>query len=813
MFHSKIEIYFRKARWQRFFLLSALLPALAALSSCGSSSTTATPTITLTSDATSGSVNVNGTVQFTATITNLSSTLANFEVSLTGGTPVIGGNATIGFITSGGKYTAPPTIPLVNNVQSNSVVITAAAQAQTSLTATYTLTLLPPATINGIFPQGATVAAGMTQPFTATFSSGTANGVNWFINNSPSCSATSALMGTTTSGSATVALTTGTASATIVGMQISGGGIPAGDSIASVTPTTITLVSPATASNTAETITLLGYANGLVPGNGTNTYPYGKMTLQGNYTAPVIPPAGGTIALTAVSQADPAQTKCVMLTLTYGNASLSGPYAFSTNGRVISTSAFFARAGSFTAGNGAVSGGIETYNEVGHGGATQHTFLGTYNIGPDGRGTMEFCEDTAASSCAAAAATAFFHVVIISAQQVQIMEFSPPGSSVAPRSASGEMILQDSSIVTAGNPAMTGGYSFDFSGILTGSTPLSMVGEFNADGRTPGAIATSVIYPLPGIIDINNGGSLSHAQISGTSSYSINRNGQGTAAVATNDPTFPNLAFNIYVVSASRAIFIESDGVAVMVGDAFKQQTNTCTWGTNSLNGTTILQTSGRSASGSVTDLISFTANGTGTAAAGSNDENNAGTVSSGTSLGGTYSIDNTAGSCGRGTLSLGSPASHTYVFYMISSSSAVIEETSTGVVGHGILRRPQTGSVTFGALNSFALNLAGSNAAGASAGCEDVLGQMNVGSTGSLVADQAGSFGSLDINNPDGLGTTQTIALTSGSLGAGSRTTLALTSTGVTRHYVLYLLSPTHLFVMSTDSTGVAQGSLYQQF
>ena len=703
MLPSKIELHLRAARWLRIFLFFALLPALAALSSCGSSSTAA-PTISVTAAA--STVSVNETVQFTATIANLSSTLVNWEVA-----GVIGGNlATNGSIDSNGLYTAPP-VPPTNNV----VVITAVAQAQTSLTATANLTIEPPATITGVAPANATVAAGGLQIFTATFSSGTGIGVNWFINNSPSCSAIAATKGTTTSGSSTVTLTTGTVPASYVGTYVSGGGIPANDTIASVLNggASFTLTTPATASNTSETITLLGYSNGLVVANGQNTYPYGQMSNQGNYTAPLIPPAGGTIALSAVSQSDATQTYCVPVVLAYGNASLQGPFTFSASGRVISTNAFFTRAGRFTAGAGNLTGGLETYNEVGQGGAAQHTFLGSYNIGSDGRGTMQFCEDTSASTCTAAAATVFFRVVIISAQQVQMVEFSSPSSSVAARTASGVMLAQDPSVLTTSG--MTGAYSFDLYGILTGTTQLSMVGEFSADGR--GAFNnTSLNFPIPGIMDINNGGNPSQAQISSTSTYSINSNGQGTATVLTTDPSFPNLTFTIYIVSASRAVFIESDGNAVLLGDAIKQQTSTCTWGTNSLNGAAILDTSGRSASGSITDLIRFTANGTGTAAAGSNDENNAGVVSSGNSLAGTYSIDSTAGSCGRGTLSLAGPASHSYVFYMVSSTLAVVQETTSGVVAHGQLVQPQSGSVALEPLSSFALALAGTNVAGLNA-------------------------------------------------------------------------------------------------
>jgi hypothetical protein len=733
VFQLKTDFYFRKARWQRFLPLFALLPALAALSSCGSS-TAATPTISVTASA--STVNVNGTVQFTATIANLSSTLATWQVN-----SVIGGNlATTGSIDSNGKYTAPPTPP-TNNV----VVITAVAQAQTSLTATANLTIEPPATITGITPATATVVAGAQQAFVVTFSSGTGNGVSWYINNSPTCSAT------------------------------------------------------------------LGVLNGLVTVNGANTYPYGKITNQGNYTAPLIPPPGGAIALTAVSTADSKQTFCETINLAYGNASLQGPFAFSDSGRVISTNAFFARAGSFTAdGSGNLAGGLETYSDNGQTGIVRHKFLGNYNIGPDGRGTMEFCENDTSSSCAPGAAQVFFRVAILSAQQVQIVEFSQPGSLVAQRTASGQMVLQDVTVFkTAG---LIGAYSFDFSGVSSNVAAFSTIGEFSTDGR--GAISTSLpISQIPGRMDINNNGTLSQPAISNTSSYSINSNGQGTATLLlSGDPHFSQLVFDVYMVSASQAIFVESDGQAVLVGNATKQQATSCSWGPNSLNGFLVAETSGTDASGSVTDLINVKADGIGTATAITNDENNAGVVTSGTTLAGSYTIDN----CGRGTLSLSGPKTHSYAFYLISSSAATIQETTAGTVGHGLLVQPQSGSVTLGTLNSFALNLAGVDAAGVLAR-EDIIGQITTLTVTPVTGPSTTSVsaGSLDINNSGGLGATQTLALSAGSLTAGNRATLTLTSGSTTRNYVLYFVSQTQFFVMDADSSpaSVAIGSLYQQF
>ena len=320
------------------------------------------------------------------------------------------------------------------------------------------------------------------------------------------------------------------------------------------------------------------------------------------------------------------------------------------------------------------------------------------------------------------------------------------------------MLAQDPSVLTTSG--MTGAYSFDFYGILTGTTQLSMVGEFSADGR--GAFNnTSLNFPIPGIMDINNGGNPSQAQISSTSTYSINSNGQGTATVLTTDPSFPNLTFTIYIVSASRAVFIESDGNAVLLGDAIKQQTSTCTWGTNSLNSAAILDTSGRSASGSITDLIRFTANGTDTATAGSNDENNAGVVSSGNSLAGAYSIDSPAGSCGRGTLSLAGPASHSYVFYIGFIDACRGPGNHFGCCGARTIGSAAERIGGAGTAQQLRAGPGRNNVGRGSMQKEMTLpDNLMSADTGSLVANAGGSFGSLDINNsdPNNPGVTQTI-------------------------------------------------------
>ena len=534
----------------------------------------------------------------------------------------------------------------------------------------------------------------------------------------------------------------------------------------------------------------------------------GSISAQGNYTAPLVPPPGQTVTITATSKALATETMKVTVTVVFGNAVLQGPYAFSASGR-LTTKAFWARVGSFTAGGGALTG-IEDTNQ---GGApntvkTQRTFTGSYSIGPDGRGTMQFCEGTS-SACplGSSSATAFFRIAVISPRQAQIIEFSSPTTASATTTAGGEILLQDPSVFAAGNGNLSGTYSFNFAGVSTSATEESAAGEFAANGFGTISAGSSVAPLAPGEIDINAGGPVT---LAGTT-YSISSNGRGTV-------TLGGLAFSFYPVSASQAKFIEIDTpssatpttpASILAGDAFKQQTSlTCGWGLNALSGSIVFETSGASSGVVIADLGSFTALGTtGTFSGASIDENSGGTVSSqvGT-LGGSYTMD----PCGRGTLSVGS---HSYVFYIISPSDAVLQETTSGVVAHGFLVPSQGGPFADSTLTgSYAFRLGGTDAAGTAGNREDFLGQLT--STGS----GTGLAGTLDLND---FGVTQTgVAIANGTylpVPAGSlRGTMSLpqaTSPATTRNLVLYMVSPTQFYVLDTDATGTAIGTLNNQF
>ncbi len=703
----KIDPCLQKARWHSVFVLLALVPALLALSSCGGGgSATAVPSITVS--GLSGTVIVNGTVQFTASILNLSSTLVNYSVSGTGTGP-------FGTIDANGLYTAPAAVP-VNNV----VTITATAQAQSTLTATTTITILAATVINSVVCSNPalqttyTVASSQSLQCNALDpQSNQVFAVNWLVNGTP-------------------------------------GGTPA----------------------------------------------TGLITTQGNYVAPLIPPTGGSVTITAVSQSVSTQTQTVTVTPTYGNAILQGNYAFSTSGKQTANSATFARVGSFVAdGNGNLTGGLEDVNPTIY--ATKPiSFTGLYTVGPDGRGTIQFCENTT-KACKAATATTQFRFVVRSQQEVRIMDFQSGSAAI------GE-IVQQPDVSVFNNAGLSGAYSFGFAGPSLASTEESVVGEFVADGD-PGSTGTGHI--TSGEVDVNTGGVSAAAAVAITGgTYQVSANGRGTATLITAGQTY-TLAF--YLVSASRAKFIETDALPILSGDAFKQQTS-LPWGAGALNGSVVFQTRGFAAGNAVADLVSFMADGNGNIVAGSGilDQNSAGTPTSLSSLGGSYLFQQSDAAYGRGTLTIGG---HSYVFYMVApwsaQGSAVIQETTSGVVALGSVIQPQGGPFTNASLmGSYALSLAGQNATPRP---EDFVGQLTSNGTDNVTS------GSLDINN---FGTTQAGVAQVGTYLPGPPAvlpaiTLRGTMTLTSGNFVLYLVSPTQFYVLGPNSTGVAVGSIYHQF
>jgi hypothetical protein len=167
---------------------------------------------------------------------------------------------------------------------------------------------------------------------------------------------------------------------------------------------------------------------------------------------------------------------------------------------------------------------------------------------------------------------------------------------------------------------------------------------------------------------------------------------------------------------------------------------------------------------------------------------------------------------------------SHSYVFYIISPSFAVLQESTSGIIAHGFLVPSQGGPLVDATLTgSYAFRLGGTDAAGTAGNREDFLGQLTSAGSGTGLA------GNLDLND---FGATQTgcvplttacVAITNGTylpVPAGSlRATMVLplttTPSATTRNLVLYMVSPTLFYVLDADPApaGTAIGVINNQF
>ncbi len=154
--------------------LGATLLIAGLLAGCGGSNTT----VGITIAPTSASVVLNGTAQFTATVTGTTSNMnVNWAVSQGTSTPVPGGNSTLGTVSSTGLYMAPAALP---NPPTVSVV--AIAAADTTMTASATVTIDTGIRVQ-VSPASATLGTLETLPFTATVTGTTNTAVNWSVNN------------------------------------------------------------------------------------------------------------------------------------------------------------------------------------------------------------------------------------------------------------------------------------------------------------------------------------------------------------------------------------------------------------------------------------------------------------------------------------------------------------------------------------------------------------------------------------------------------------------------------------------------------
>lgn len=537
-----------------------------------------------------------------------------------------------------------------------------------------------------------------------------------------------------------------------------------------ISPTSVTLTSGG-----ANTKTFVGTVTGapttnvnwLVNGTLGGDPKFGTISAAGVYTAPSTPPVGSTVTVTAASADFPSSSASATVTISrYSTSSFHGQFAFSMAGKNASGPIF--HAGSFFAdGNGNLTGGLEDVNAATCVATNPISFVGSYTISADGRGTMQFADGCTPTT---------YSFVLVNNNQLQITGFDSAGTTT------GQANLQDATFFNAGG--LNGVYVFDFSGVH-GSSPLSQIGEFTSDG---------VGNITGGLLDKNDSGT--PTQLPFTGSYSVNSNGRGTA-------TFGSLNFSFYIVSRGSAKFVETDSqttVGAGTGVATQQTPNTA-FDATSLNGNFAFLMAGPVPNGNIATAGSFSADGKGHVVTGVLDENVNGTPAQNVAFSnGTYTV--TPNGRGTAAFTAGSNA-YSLVFYLIGTGSAVLQEIDSGRTSDGSFAQQQSTPFSQASIkSSYALQTAGLSSTSA----QTLAGQLSADGAGAI------SSGNLDINSA-GTVATESVTGTYSSPAATGRTTLTLNPSTDNRNFAVYIVNSRQVLVVGIDAGRLASGTMYLRF
>ncbi len=110
--------------------------------------------------------------QFTATVSGTSDNAVTWLVNGS-----VGGNSTVGSVSTSGLYVAPPNVP------TTSIIVTARSAYQSSASASATVSVVSPPVVSvSISPTSATLQTDQSQQFSASVSGTTSTQVLWLIN-------------------------------------------------------------------------------------------------------------------------------------------------------------------------------------------------------------------------------------------------------------------------------------------------------------------------------------------------------------------------------------------------------------------------------------------------------------------------------------------------------------------------------------------------------------------------------------------------------------------------------------------------------
>jgi hypothetical protein len=513
-------------------------------------------------------------------------------------------------------------------------------------------------------------------------------------------------------------------------------------------------------------------------------------TNSGVYTAPLYPPPGGLVTVTA---SDGTTSLSSSVTIGYSAKTLSGPYAFSYKGN--DSLGFRAVAGSFVAdGAGNISSGVEDIQSFLTGVTTQVPIKGTYVVGPDGRGSA-----TINTGLSSAATWRFALTTNLHASLIRFDSNNTGSGTIDQQNANAISVPVSASV-------LSGPYVFRLSGLDASFGPLGLAGKFNSSGN--GTIPAS-----GNILDVNDNGSVTASDSSLAGSYALDPafSGTGRGTLTLTSTSLVSRQYAFYLIDSTRLRLVEIDHAAYTSGDALASPTGSSFTNSSLAAQSYAFTVGGNSNAAAFAAGGVFNSDGNGNVTAGAIDTNSAGTAKLNTSLTScAYSVDAASGRVDLKLCSSGS--TREFAAYPAASGSVVLLEIDSGALATGVAFPQQTTTTTFTA--NYILNLAGQglfhNAT--SLYQQDVDGELTLNGSGTTA-------GNLDINNfsavfpSDPISTTGTTTIA--AAGTNGRGTAVLVANGPSATYniVYYLVDANTVLVLDSDTNHILTGIFNKQF
>ena len=460
------------------------------------------------------------------------------------------------------------------------------------------------------------------------------------------------------------------------------------------------------------------------------------------------------------------------------NTLFSGAYSFLFHG--FDSGGNVVMAGNFAAnGSGLIEGGQLDSNRSGGtlGVFTGSTFAGTYTLGSDGRGTMQWIT----TNSKGAISTTNYLLAMDSSGNVHIIENDTTGTP----QTHGSGIIKPVISGSLSSASFSGNYVFELDGQDNGGKPEVLAGVIHADGNS---------LLSPGMFDVNDGGTYSPAvAVSGNFALTSN-NDKGVLFLTYQIPSQTQVVagYTFYFVSPTDMFFMAADPTDAThprVGGELKLQKAGTVFDATALNGTSVATGSGLDGSNATVLAGLLTGNGSSVVGV-AYDQNDGGTVTLNNAAAGTYIADPST----NGRMVFTGLGPRFAAAYLTAQNQGVLIGSDPAVTYGGLdAQTPDTSFSSSSILGGYTLS------------AETTLDPQVLNITGQFISlnGNGSMLGILDEVDNDGTPhTDQSVVIPNYVVATTGRGTMQIGATvGLPSSMVIYVASPSTFRGISTDS------------